>query len=242
MLADASTWRGPCTSADMLNFKVAVSALFLASTMAAASPARANCAMPVSYEAAVTANTVVVTPWNFGGGTCPRPGGMLRQNPSSGEIVKLADFCSTPDSGPAAYIDECVPQGTYRYGFAVPYACESSACSTAYFVEASVTTPLDASCARSAENTGPTAATSVPWKDTATICSYQEDPCWDGHCADAGTGGNSGSGGSAANDVKTDSSGCSVGLPVGSAPVLGANVAALLVGLALMRRRRARGA
>ncbi|MFO0588138.1 MAG: hypothetical protein U0441_11390 [Polyangiaceae bacterium] len=232
----------------MLHSKLPVTALIFASAMVAAIPARANCAMPISYNADVTGNTVVVAP-STGDGNCPQPGGMLRQDPASGEIVKLADFCTTTANGDPAYADECVPEGTYRYGFAEPYACNSSACSVDYFTEVKVTTPLDANCMRSADNAGPTAANAVPWKDDATICTYQGG----GGSATGGSGGatggsggaTGGSGGSTAtggSSVKGSSGGCSVGVLNGAAPVFGANIVALVVGIALMRRRKGRGA
>jgi MYXO-CTERM domain-containing protein len=217
----------------------------------AASPASANCARPVGYDAAVTGNTVKVEPVNFDARACPDADGMLRQTVSTGEIVKLADFCQAGNEL-AAYVDECVPAGTYRYGFAKAYECAAEACDTSYFVEATVTDTLAADCARSDGNAAPAAATSVPWKDDAVICSYQEGPCplTGGDC---GTGGGSGttssssstsSGGTGGDGGGTDgasqgsSGGCSVAITPGAGSVIGANVLALIVGLALMRRRR----
>jgi hypothetical protein len=191
----------------MLTSRIAAVLSFTA-LYALAAPARANCAAPVDYGAAVAGSTVTIAASD---GTCPRSGGMLRENPSTGEIVELADFCGEADgSGNKPYVDECVPPGSYRYGFGTPYACSSSACGTYYFTEATVTDTLATSCARSAGNSAPTSVAEVPWGDDSEICGY---------------GG---------------SSGCSIGLPGGAMPVLGANLAALLVGLALMRRRAMR--
>lgn len=245
----------------MLPIKLPLTALILAAATAVALPARANCAMPVSYEASVTGNTVTVAPTGYGGGTCPQPGGMLRQDPTSGAIVKLADFCTTNANGDKAYVDECVPEGSYRYGFAEPYSCDSSACNTDYFTDVTVSNPLDANCARSADNAGPTAANSVPWKDDPTICTYQggggSGPCPGGNCggvggtnaggstASGGTGGSMATGGSTdggSGGSKGSSGGCSVGALSGAAPVFGANIVALILGLTIMRRRRNRGA
>jgi hypothetical protein len=229
----------------MLAFKLAAAALTFAAVAAVAAQANANCAMPIAYDGLVTGNTVTITPTRDA--TCPQPGGMLRQNPTSGEIVELADFCGDANgAGIKPYVDECVPVGTYRYGFATPFSCDSSACNVDYYVEILVESGLSDTCTRSAGNSAPAAATSVPWKDDPTICSYQEDPCWNG-CPDAGTGGSGGTttgtatdGGDYGNDETGSSGGCSVGVPAGAAPVLGANVAALLAGLALMRRRAKR--
>lgn len=189
----------------MLTSRIAA-VLSFAALAALAAPARANCAMPVGYDATVTISTVTITPTYE---SCPHAGGMLRENVSTGEIVKLADFCGDASAeGAKPYIDECVPAGTYRYGFATPYTCNASACGTDYYVGTTVKAALDSSCARSAGDSGPTAASSVPWGEDQEICSY---------------------------------GGCSIGLPGGAVPVLGANLAALLAGLALTRRKAKRG-
>lgn len=183
------------------------SAAALTALLTAATPARANCARPVGYQAVVTGNTVQVTPVNFDERACPDPEGMLRETPSTGEIVKLADHC-VATAELAAYVDECVPPGTYRYGFASPFECSSSSCGTDYFVEATVTDQLAATCTRSDGNSAPAKASAVPWEDEASICGYQ------------------------------DGGGCSVGLTPGAGSVLGVNALALIAGVGLMRRRR----
>ena len=200
----------------------ALTALFTAAT-----PARANCARPVGYEAVVTGNTVQVTPINFDERACPDPKGMLRETPSTGEIVKLADYCVATDEL-AAYVDECVPPGTYRYGFASPFECSPSSCGTAYFVEATVTDALATTCTRSTGNSAPANASAVPWEDEATIGGGQGG-------GDQG-GGDQGGGDQGGGDQ--DGGGCSVGLTPGAGSVLVVNALALIAGVGLMRRRR----
>lgn len=86
-----------------------------------ASPARANCAMPSGYAIDVQGSTVRVELMNFQGRVCPDSSGLLRQEVSTGQVVKLAAFCEATDGGPSTmYVDECVPPGTYHYGLAAP--------------------------------------------------------------------------------------------------------------------------
>jgi len=142
------------------------------------SRALANCAEPVTYQATATGNTVTICLRNFGARQCPDEG-LLRQNPTGGEVVTLADCNSN-----ACFVDECVPEGTYRYGLKTPYACNRSSCGTYYFAEATVSTPLG-SCTRTSGFSGPTAFTgSVPWGNNSQICGY--GPCGCGS-ANAGT-------------------------------------------------------
>lgn len=164
-------------------------AIALLASFAASPQALANCAMPVSYRATVNVNTVTIEPQNFGERGCPDSSGMLRENVSTGELVKLADYCSgvtkrgtaSESASSAAYVDECVPAGTYRYGFEKPYDCHPSSCSTDYFTEAVVESTLGASCTRSVENRAPTAANKAPWT-SKSICGYSSghDPAMGG--------------------------------------------------------------
>jgi len=132
--------------------------------------ALANCAAPTTYQATVTGNTVTVCLMNFNDRKCPDQG-LLRQNPSTGAVVTLADCDSN-----ACFADECVPPGTYRYGLKSPYACNSSSCGTDYFTEATVSAPLGG-CIRTSGFTGPTAFTgSVPWGNEPQICGYGGAP------------------------------------------------------------------
>jgi hypothetical protein len=142
--------------------------------------ALANCAAPTTFEAKTTGNTVTVCLRNFDARQCPDQG-LLRQNPATGEVVALTDCDSS-----ACFVDECVPQGAYRYGLEVPYACRSSSCGTYYFTEATVSTTLG-SCTRTSGFTGPTAFTgAVPWGTDAQICGYGGAPSCG--CRSTGTG------------------------------------------------------
>lgn len=182
-----------------------------------ATEAHANCARPVGYEATVSQNTVEVQAINFVNRQCPEASGMLRQNLSTREVVRLADYCrpSTDSGGGDAFVDECVPSGTYRYGFATPYECAPASCGTDYFVEVTVADPLDPNCTRASTDPGPTPATGVPWSNEQSICDYgggDGDPEWS--CA------------------------ASPGVSRASTAVLGIQVLALLMGVVWMKRRR----
>jgi hypothetical protein len=98
---------------------------------------------------------------------------MLRQDVGTGETVRLADFCGPagPDTDLGApYLDECVPGGTFRYGFADPFTCLPAACSTDYFAVVTMP-PAPPGCLRSADNAAPTAFGPPPWGDRQAICT-----------------------------------------------------------------------
>jgi len=196
--------------------------LSAAVTALAAGPsaARANCARPIGYDATVTARTVSIQPVAFDGRGCPDVGGMLRQDVATGETVRLTDFCgpagAAPDLG-LPYLDECVPGGTFRYGFATPYACLPAACSTDYFTVVTLP-PAPPGCIRSEGNAAPTAAGAPPWGDQQALCSHPGT--WAGMFEDGLFG-------------------CST-VPSGSGAVLLLDGAVLLFGLALLRRQRRR--
>ena len=115
------------------------------------------------------------------------------------------------------YLDECVPEGTYRYGFATPFACVPAACSTEYFAVVTMP-PAPPGCIRSEGNAAPTAAGAPPWGDRQEVCPQQSD-FWGG--------------------MFEDGFGCST-VPSGSGAVLLLDGAVLLFGLALLRRQRRR--
>ncbi|MGC4066434.1 MAG: hypothetical protein QM784_17740 [Polyangiaceae bacterium] len=187
--------------------------LAVALTVFIAPHAKANCAMPVGYMVDVAGSTVTVVPNDFDERTCPDKSGMLRENVDTGEVVKLSDFCSSAaedGSRSSGYIDECVPRGSYRYGFAEPYECNAASCGTYYFGKAEVTAELDEGCVRSEGNAEPTSVPKAPWGSDNVICSYGGD---------------------------SDKSGCSISMPSGSSAVFAINLAALLLGLVLCRRR-----
>jgi hypothetical protein len=137
--------------------------------------AHANSPAPETYMTQVVGNLVYVCPWNFAERGCPDAEGMLREDTASGAVVKLATSCVTEagDLGTwehGCYVDECVPPGTYRYGYATPYECEGA--DTYWYREVEVTQP-DEGCERTAATPAPAPADGVPWSGRDdTICSY----------------------------------------------------------------------
>jgi hypothetical protein len=189
--------------------------------LGAARPAEANCAAGDEYAISVEGSSVQVCPMPNGGANdgrlCPDPRGtgMLRQSVDSGEVQRIAEFCSDDPSypgGPArlCYLDECVPPGTYRYGFATPW--EDPFCGgcppSQYFGEVVVDEPLSAECTPSAGNDGPQPYSGAPpWGDEPDMC---DDGGW-------------------------------LGCSVGTRPrelVLGVQALVALLGLGVMARRR----
>lgn len=128
---------------------------------------------PASYRATADGNTVIICPELRNDRACPQPEGMLRQNIVTGEVVRLAQSCTNHRPGGAApnagacYIDECVPPGTYRYGYASPLTCVGS--TTFYYAEVQVGGKLDAACRRSG-GSQPTAVKRVPWGSSPYVC------------------------------------------------------------------------
>jgi len=112
----------------------------------------------------------------------------------------------------ADYVDECVPPGTYRYGPATELAC-SCVAAVPIFAEARVTAPADPACTPSGKASRPTSA-APPWGN--------------------------GSGGS----TKSCPRGCAVSSPEAMRvyAVQGFAVAAGLLGMGVVRRRRRRAA
>lgn len=177
--------------------------------------AAANCAQPVGYNVTEapapggTNGTVRICSESFGGRKCPDPGGLLRENVATGEVVRLPDRCDGDGEEPC-WIDVCVPAGTYRYGLADPYDCYSSSCGTYYWEEIEVTGAPGACTPDDGSGTTPVAAT--PWGENRTICDY------------GGTD-------------EDDPTGCSVAsTPVVPAAVFGLNL--LVAAIALRARRR----
>jgi hypothetical protein len=202
---------------------------FVPVSLALPATAHADCAEGVGYNDTVTGNTVQIQSFGIAPRACPDTGGMVRQDVHSGAIVKLADYCVGGD-----YVDECVPPGTYRYGFADPYACQSAGCGgTPYYVEVTVADSLSGSCTRNAADPGPTPATAVPWKDSSLVCAGYQGSGGSGTTGSSGSASSSGGAGSPGKG-----GGCAVSAPPAALPVLGANALALVAGVALMRRRR----
>jgi len=164
---------------------VLIAAASAACLVGATRPAAANCAAGDDYQTMMEGSSVRVCPDPKSSANdnrlCPDPlgTGMLRQNVDTGEVHLLSEFCSDEplyEGGPArgCYLDECVPPGTYRYGFATPW--EDPFCGgcppSQYFGEITVDSPLAAECALSEDNAGaePYSGT-LPWGDDGDICN-----------------------------------------------------------------------
>lgn len=210
--------------------------------------ARANCARPAGYEVSVSGHTVTICPINPEGRECPDPDGMLRQGAT--ETLLLAERC-TVERGTSCYVDECVPSGEYKYGFARQYQCCEYCCGTEYYESVSVGAGAGVGCT-------PDAATSasysgdLPWQDTSVICNYaggvggSGGRGGSGGAGGGGAGGTSGAAGQADAGVSSESSetGCACAVGAGARArqwVFGANALVVLLGLALHRHRRRRG-
>jgi hypothetical protein len=144
----------------------------IAAIASAAADARADCNSGADYL--VTASTTVpgtVTVRLEGTNrTCGDGAAMLRQNVATGEVVLLFDHCVT-----GAYVDECVPAGTYRYGFSPPYDCSEKGCGeVAYYGEVTVT-GAEPGCTRSPGN-APPGPHDVPPPWAASQSSHMECP------------------------------------------------------------------
>ena len=123
--------------------------------------AAADCAAGAGYTATVVDNTVTVCPTRSVR-TCGSSIDFLRQGKADGTVVSIGNSCSSN----GCYVDECVPQGAYRYGYATPFDCSEAGCGiVALFAEVTVATPLSQSCTRTVSGAGPTLTTTTPpWR------------------------------------------------------------------------------
>ena len=136
--------------------------------------ALAICMDPYQYRASIDGNSVIVVPDNPKLRVCKmgKSDAMLRQNIATGEVVRMPDRCSGE-----GWLDECVPKGGYRYGFATPYACCMACCHTDFFVEVLINQDPPADCVRADDNPAPTPSDSgVPWSGVKEICGYTAAP------------------------------------------------------------------
>jgi len=173
------------TRAPILVLVAAAVAIALVATTEQAS---ANCAAGDTFSVQVQGNTVTVCPDptdKNAARVCPdSQGGMLRQSLTSAAVVHLAQSCGGAERYQGAandcYVDECVPAGNYRYGFATPW--QNPSCSTCppsqYFGEAEVVDALPADCTPSLRSTelAPYAGT-VPWGDESDMCNESAWGC-----------------------------------------------------------------
>lgn len=218
--------------------------------------AQTTCARTTGYEASVADNLVRIAPVNFEKRGCPDNQGMLRQNVATLETVRIADTCDgvlapgQDAQGGSKYVDECVPPGNYRYGFAKPYLCQGASCNTFYFVDVTVSTPLSSSCVPLLSDAGTTLAAAPPWGSDNLICTYQGltlDAGSDGSAPEVpfeagtpSTGKGAGGGPGTAEDeagARPKAEGCTVAIP-GARHVGLAALAMLVAAAALVGRRR----
>ena len=149
-------------------------AMVLASALALGISGRAmaDCAVPGVYSIISAPDNTVAVCLPYYRGECPDAGDVLREDIDTGEVVKLHRDCGSYDvSGhpTSCYVDECVPQGEYRYGYEVPLTCES-ACYADYYGRQSVADPVDG-CVRTLGTTPPE--------------PYPDPPPWDGRGQEA---------------------------------------------------------
>jgi hypothetical protein len=153
---------------------LSVSVLFAGTV--AARPAFGICMNAWQYTTSVAGNSVIVTPDNPMRRVCRegRPEVMLRQNVATGEVVRMPDRCSGE-----GWLDECVPRGGYRYGFAMPYACCPTCCRTDFFIDVLIQQDPPANCEamRIADNPKPTVyPAGAPWGGAKEICGFTPPP------------------------------------------------------------------
>jgi hypothetical protein len=142
------------------------------------SVASADCANSGDYHVVVDANKVTVGPLDPGSARrCGVGLELLRQNLADGAVVNVGNTCI--DQG--QHLDECVPPGKYRYGYATPFDCSESGCgSVALYIGVTVSAKLTTDCIRG--STAPAAvATKVPWSDgDPAVTRFKK--CSDGGC------------------------------------------------------------
>lgn len=193
--------------------KVILALLALTATLST-STALANCARPVTYGVQELEQSVVVCPENWSDRRCSETETMLRQNVETGDVVKLPTRCNEE----GCYVDACAPAGTFRYGFAKPYACAPSSCGTDFYTELQVKGSPE--CQAPDDMTPVAYAGELPWSSARSICGYGGD----------------------SKDPLEPGSKCTV-TPAGASHlplyVLGGNALLALVGLGFMRLRRA---
>jgi len=83
---------------------------------------KADCATGPEYYVSLNKTSFTVCA-SSGGRDCGSSVAMLRQNVADGSVVVIGNNCDS-----RCYVDECVPPGTYRYGYATPYDCSQTGC------------------------------------------------------------------------------------------------------------------
>ncbi len=159
-----------------MNARHLLSVLVLFAGTVVSRGAFAVCMNANGYTASILGNSVIVTPDNPLRRVCKEGKGevLLRQNQATGEVVRLPDRCSGE-----GWLDECVPRGGYRYGFAMPYACCKACCHTDFFVEVLMNQDPTPDCEmnRIPDNTKPVRYMgNAPWGSTKEICGFTPGP------------------------------------------------------------------
>ena len=227
-------------------FAAVVAVLVSLSPFVALRAARADCAIPRGYQPIVDGNTVTICATNPDSqGTCPRPGGMLRVDTATGAAVQLADTCADGGVQGGCYVDECVPPGTYAYGYSTPFACCTFCCGTEQYSTATVAATPGAACDAGAVDVADAAA---PGWDASALpgCTYSGGGSSSG--SSSGSGDDSGavtyrpdSGAAAPASSDGGGSSCATTPALGAShAVLAIDALALAVGLAFLARRRPR--
>jgi hypothetical protein len=120
--------------------------------------AAADCNTGAGYRVNLKGNTVTIL-IDSSTRRCGGPVPLLRQDVATGDVVVLSSYCVS-----GTYVDECVPPGTYRYGFATPYDCSEQGCSSVYYWTSARVSGEVAGCQRSAGDQAPTEyPQGAPW-------------------------------------------------------------------------------
>jgi hypothetical protein len=228
-----------------MNVRLLLSILVMLSGVSAAKTVAALCLEAQEYRVSIGGSTVSILPRNFQKRRCGDPDGLLRQNVATGAVAKLpGQVTGTTEGycGGDGYLDQCVPPGKYRYGLAKPYDCCPTCCTTQYYIDVEITTPLAPDCEanRFAGNRAPVPFTGqVPWSGSQEICAYVAPPdaaAPPPRIRDAGSPSSTGQADASAGNTPAanpTSSGCSVGGSPESPAVLG--MSALLLAFGLVR-------
>ncbi len=123
------------------------------------------CVFNAGYTATVNGARVQVTPWDYTfpdnlPQTCST---LLRQNVTSGEVIRLEAPCQVDAGMCQDFVDECVPPGTYRYGCEIPFKNTGAYCSIQFYTEVTVTGGSQADCLSDGSQPAPVSPEVVPW-------------------------------------------------------------------------------
>jgi len=168
-----------------MKYRATSIAIGLLGLVCASGRAAADCAAGAGYTATVADNTVTVCPTRSVS-VCGSSIDFLRQGKADGTVVSIGNSCSSN----GCYVDECVPPGSYRYGYATPFDCSEAGCGiVALFAEVTVATPLSQSCTRTTSGAGPTlTATTPPWGTGSGVSTSWFKKCGGCDCGAASSG------------------------------------------------------